>query len=99
MTLSFEEFAYEVASADKTPVKEKFTYERQKLFKYAGRNKLPENLPVVEEIIEPEDVTVDVVKISMEITEIREFSSANFYIRKAIRSEYVSKKTQEIKIA
>jgi hypothetical protein len=42
---------------------------------------------------------VDVVKISMEITEIREFSSANFYIRKAIRSEYVSKKTQEIKIA
>jgi hypothetical protein len=59
LLFSFEEFASEEAANDQTPVKEKISYERQKPSKHTGRNKLPDTLDVVEEIIEPEDVTED----------------------------------------
>lgn len=99
LSLSFEEFASQEALVDETPVKEKITYERKKTTKHAGRNKLPENLPVVEEIIEPEDLTEDMVKMGEEITEILEYTPAQFFKRRIIRPKYVNKKTQEIKIA
>jgi transposase len=99
LVLSFEEFASQEALEEETPVKGKITYERQKLSKHTGRNKLPENLPVVEEIIEPDDLTEDMVKIGEEITEILEYRLAYFHIRKVVRPKYVNKKTQEIKIA
>jgi len=99
LALSFEEFACEEALADETPVKEKITYEREKPSKHAGRNKLPENLPVVEEVIEPVDLTEDMVKMGEEITEILEYTPAQFFKRRIIRPKYVNKKTQEITIA
>ena len=99
LALLFEEFASQEALEDGTPVKEKITYEREKPSKHAGRNKLPENLPVVEEIIEPEEVTEDMVKIGEEITEILEYKPAQFFKRLIIRPKYVNKATQEIKIA
>jgi transposase len=99
LALLFEEFASQEALEDETPVKEKITYEREKPSKHAGRNKLPENLPVVEEIIEPEEVTEDMVKIGEEITEILEYKPAQFFKRRIIRPKYINKKTQEIKIA
>ena len=99
LALLFEEFASQEALEDETPVKEKITYEREKPSKHAGRNKLPENLPVVEEIIEPEEVTEDMVKIGEEITEILEYTPAQFFKRVIIRPKYVNKATQEIKIA
>lgn len=99
LALSFEEFASQEALVDDTPVKEKITYERKKSTKHAGRNKLPENLPVVEEIIEPEDLTEDMVKMGEEITEMLEYTPAQFFKRRIIRPKYVNKKTQEIKIA
>lgn len=99
LTLSFEEFASEEALEDETPVKEKITYERKKTSNHAGRNKLPENLPVVEEIIEPEDLTEDMVKMGEEITEILEYTPAQYFKHRIIRPKYVNKKTQEIKIA
>jgi transposase len=95
----FEEFASQEALDDETPVKEKITYEREKPSKHAGRNKLPENLPVIEEIIEPEEVTEDMVKIGEEITEMLEYTPAQFFKRVIIRPKYVNKTTQEIKIA
>lgn len=95
----FEEFASQEALEDETPVKEKITYEREKPSKHAGRNKLPENLPVVEEIIEPEEITKDMVKMGEEITEILEYTPAQFFKRRIIRPKYVNKTTQEIKIA
>jgi transposase len=95
----FEEFASQEALDDETPVKEKITYEREKPSKHAGRNKLPETLPVIEEIIEPEEVTEDMVKIGEEITEILEYTPAQFFKRVIIRPKYVNKTTQEIKIA
>jgi transposase len=99
LTLSFEEFASQESLEDTAPVKEKITYERQKPSRHAGRNKLPENLPVVEEIIEPEGLTEDMVKIGEEITEILEYTPAQFFKRRIIRPKYVNKRTQEIKIA
>ena len=99
LVLSFEEFASAEALADQTPVKETISYEREKSSKHTGRNKLPENLPVVEEIIEPEGVTEDMVKMGEEITEILEYTPANFFKRRIIRPKYINKKTQAIKIA
>jgi transposase len=39
------------------------------------------------------------VKMGEEITEILEYTPANFFKRRIIRPKYVNKKTQEIKIA
>lgn len=99
LIMLFEEFTSQESLEDETPVKEKITYEREKPSKHAGRNKLPENLPVVEEIIEPEEVTEDMVKMGEEITEILEYTPAQFFKRRIIRPKYVNKTTQEIKIA
>ena len=99
LQLLFEEFASQEAIADETPVKQTITYERKKNSNHAGRNKLPKDLPVVEEIIEPKDLTDDMVKIGEEITEILEYTPAQFFVRKIIRNKYVNKQTGEIRIA
>ena len=99
LQLLFEEFASQEAIADETPVKQTITYERKKNSNHAGRNKLPKDLPVVEEIIEPKDLTEDMVKIGEEITEILEYTPAQFFVRKIIRNKYVNKQTGEIRIA
>ncbi len=99
LALLFPELASKEEQQDQTPVKEKITYEREKPSKHAGRNKLPENLPVVEEIIEPEDLSEDMVKMGEEITEILEYTPAQFFKRRIIRPKYINKNTQEIKIA
>jgi transposase len=97
--IPFEEYALEETLADTTPVKEKISYEREKPIKHGGRNKLPENLAVVEEIIEPEGLTEEMVKMGEEITEILEYTPAKFFKRRIIRPKYVNKQTGEIKIA
>jgi transposase len=97
--ISFEEYASEETLADTTPVKEKISYEREKPSKHGGRNKLPENLAVIEEIIEPEGLTEEMVKMGEEITEILEYTPAKFFKRRIIRPKYVNKQTGEIKIA
>jgi transposase len=53
----------------------------------------------VEEIIEPAGLNDDMTKIGEEITEILEYTPAQFFKRRIIRPKYVNKKTQEIKIA
>ncbi|WP_133122134.1 IS66 family transposase [Brumimicrobium salinarum] len=95
LALSFEEFASQEALADETPVKEKITYERKKTTKHAGRNKLPENLPVVEEIIEPEDLTEDMAKMGEEITEMLEYTPAQFFKRRIIRPNTYTKRLKK----
>ena len=55
--IPFEEYATQEQKQEQTPVKEIITYEREKPKKHQGRNKLPENLPVIEHIIEPEEDT------------------------------------------
>lgn len=99
LLFAFEEFASQEEQTEQAPVKEKISYERRKPSKHAGRNKLPENLPVVEEVIEPEDITDDMVKMGEEITEILEYTPAQFFKRRIIRPKYVNKQSGEIKIA
>jgi len=78
--------------------KETITYEREKK-KHVGRNKLPESLPVIEEIIEPKNLPQDVVKVGEEITEILEYTPAKFFKRRIIRPKYLCKTTEEFFIA
>ena len=54
--------------------------------------KLPENLPVVEEIIEPEEVTADPTafkRIGEEVFEQLDFTPAQFFRHRTIRPKYI----------
>ena len=66
---------------------ETITYNRTKK-KHNGRNKLPENLPVKEITIEPEEDTEGLVKIGEEVTETLEYTPASLIKRRTIRPKY-----------
>ena len=66
---------------------ETITYHRKKK-KHNGRNKLPENLPVKEIIIEPEEDTEGLVKIGEEVTETLDYTPASLIKRRTIRPKY-----------
>ena len=66
---------------------ETITYHRKKN-KHKGRNKLPEHLPVVEIIIEPEQDTEGLVKIGQEVTETLDYTPASLVKRRTIRPKY-----------
>jgi len=60
--------------------------------------KLPENLPVVEEIIEPEEVTADpeaFKRIGEEVFEQLDFIPAKFFRHRTIRPKYVRMDTRQ----
>lgn len=67
--------------------KEKITYERKKKA-HPGRTKLPENLPVEEVIIEPEEDTAGMVEIGEEITETLDYKPGKLLKRRYIRKKY-----------
>ncbi|MDZ7775981.1 MAG: hypothetical protein U5L09_10510 [Bacteroidales bacterium] len=48
---------------DEAPVKEKITYERSKPKKHNGRNRIPDNLPVIEHVVEPDEDVSGMKKI------------------------------------
>jgi transposase len=60
---------------------ETITYTRDKK-KHPGRNALPENLPVREVIIEPEEDTTGLKKIGEEVSETLEYTPASLVKRK-----------------
>lgn len=66
---------------------ETITYHRKKN-KHKGRNKLPEHLPVVEIIIEPEQDTEGLVKIGQEVTETLDYTPASLVKYRTIRPKY-----------
>ena len=87
--IEFEEYASAEQLQDETPVKETITYEREKpAKKHAGRNRIPEHLPVVEHIVEPEQDTTDMKKIGEERTEILEYVPEKFFKLVLIRPKY-----------
>jgi hypothetical protein len=66
------------------PEKEKITYTHTKKAanqNHPGRNKLPENLLVEEQVIEPEEDTTDMVKIGQEVSETTEYKPATLFIQ------------------
>lgn len=79
MKIEFEEYATEEGKQDETPVKLTITYQREKKSKKEnGRNRLPENLQVVEYIIEPDENPTEMKRIGEEHTEILDFKPSKF---------------------
>ena len=77
--------------------KEQITYSRTKA-KHQGRNQLPENLPVKEVIIEPEEEVEGLVRIGEEISETLEYTPASLVKRRTIRPKYAKPAGQGIVI-
>ena len=86
--IEFEEYASEQQKQDETPVKEKITYERSKPKKHNGRNRIPDNLPVIEHVIEPDEDVSGMKKIGEERTEILEHIPERFFKLVIIRPKY-----------
>lgn len=87
--INFEEYASAEQQQDQTPVKETITYEREKpAKKHNGRNSIPEHLPVVEYVIEPEVDTTGMKKIGEERTEILEYVPEKFFKLILVREKY-----------
>ena len=79
----------EAAPADHTPA----------ALKAARRSRLPEHLPVVEEIIDPEPVKADPQAwrcIGQEVTEQLDYTPGRFLRRHLIRRKYVSRNHPEL---
>jgi len=89
MKIEFDEYATDEEKQDETTVKETITYEREKKSKkHNGRNQLPDNLEVVEHIIEPEEDTSEMKRIGEERTEILEYVPEKFFKLVLIRPKY-----------
>ena len=80
---------------------EVITYTRSKNKKesHPGRNPLPEHLPVDEVIIEPEEDTQGLIKISEEVTDTIEYTPASLVIKRTIRPKYAKTEGQGVIIA
>lgn len=83
--------------AQETP-KETITYTRKKK-KHAGRNALPEHLPVREVIIEPQEDTTGLKKIGEEVTETLEYTPASLVKKRTVRPKYAKKDNEGVLIA
>jgi transposase len=82
--MSLFEQELSVAQTEEVPT-QSITYDRKvSSDKHEGRNKIPSHLPVIEEIIEPNEDTTGVVKIGEEITETLEYTPASL-VKKVIR--------------
>ena len=98
--IPFEDYATSEQKQDETPVKEIITYERKKPKRHQGRNKLPENLPVIEHIIESEEDTLGMIKIGEERTEILEYTPEKFFKLVIVRPKYaVKEENQTLELA
>lgn len=88
LNLSFEELEAKSENTTDAPVKEIVTYSRDKNKNHKGRNRLPDDLPEHEIIIEPAQDTTGLVKIGEERTEILELAPAKFFKIVIIRPKY-----------
>ena len=74
-------------------------FDRKAPKKHAGRNPLPDHLPVNEIVIEPSIDTTDMIKIGEEITETLEYTPASLVKKRVIRPKYARKNQDGIVIA
>jgi transposase len=68
--------------------KVRVTYQRKKKSVHAGRNPLPDHLPVEEITIEPEENTEGMKRIGEEITETLDYTPGSLLIKRLIRPKY-----------
>jgi transposase len=100
LVIPFEEYASEEEKKDETTVKEIAAHQRVvKKKKHTGRNHIPEHLPVVEHIVEPEEDTTGMKKIGEERTEILEYVPEKFFKLVIVRPKYARlEKDQDISL-
>jgi transposase len=71
-------------------------YERRKPRKeHHGRMALPDHLPVVETVIEPEEDTTGMVCIGREITDELDYTPAKLHINRIIRPKYMAREDEK----
>ena len=68
--------------------KQTVTYQRKKKSAHAGRQPLPDHLPVDEVIIEPEEDTEGMKRIGEEITDTLDYVPGSLRIKRTIRPKY-----------
>lgn len=82
---------FEPASTIGEPIEEEkqhIAYDRKTPKKHPGRTELPEHLPVVEVVIEPEEDITGMKRIGEEITETLEYTPASLIKKRTIRPKY-----------
>ena len=77
---------------------ETITYNRTKK-KHPGRNPLPDNIPVEEVVIDPQEDTEGLIKIGEQITETLKYTPASLIKLRTIRPKYANKSGEGILIA
>lgn len=90
------------AESPAEPQQETITYTRQKSQQEMpaghGRVPLPESLPRVNIVIEPENIPQGAKKIGEEITEVLEFTPGKLFVKRYIRPKYLLPQDQGITI-
>lgn len=87
LNLLFEELEAKRENSSEKTVEETVVYTRKKK-KHEGRNRLPEDLPVHEVVIEPSQLVEGMVKIGEERTEMLELAPARFFKLVLVRPKY-----------
>ena len=77
---------------------ETISYNRTKK-KHPGRNPLPDNIPVEEVVIDPQENTEGLIKIGEQITETLKYTPASLIKLRTIRPKYANKSGEGILIA
>ena len=79
---------------------EHISYDRKKATKkHPGRYEIPDHLPVIEQIIEPEENTEGLIRIGEEVSESLDYTPASLVKRRIIRPKYADKQKDSIYIA
>jgi len=99
LSIPFEELLKGDNKLPEKTVIETISYTRNREVKHKGRNKLPENLPVREIIIEPDTDTTGLKKIGEERTEILEYSPSRFFKLVLVRPKYEKQNQDGVMIA
>jgi len=91
-----------IAKTQEAIEKHTVVYQREKAKKkkeQAVRSAIPAHFPRVEEIIEPENIDSNAVKIGEEITELLEIKPLSVFVRRIVRPKYALPKEQGVVIA
>lgn len=88
LNLPFEELEAKRENSSEKTVEETVVYTRKKNKNHKGRNRLPEDLPVHEVVIEPTALVDGMVKIGEERTEMLELAPARFFKLVLVRNKY-----------
>jgi len=90
------------SSSEASPPSEEIHYTRKKHIKekaYPVRTEIPEHLPRVEEVLEPDINLVEYKKIGEKVTEVLEYNPGHIFVRKIVRPQYIKSDTERIVIA